>query len=161
MDNKKLTIGAAALTALVISAGMATSSFAYQGNPEVEGPNFTPERHAEMTAAFEATDYTAWTEARGDVSQGRMMDVVNADNFNLFVEMREARLEGDTDRVAEIRTELGLGQGSMMKGENGHRGGGQGSGNGESKGSKGSGTRGQNTGGSFVDANGDGVCDRE
>ena len=52
MDNKKLTIGAAALTAIVISAGLATSTFAYQGNPNVEGPNFTTERHAEMTAAF-------------------------------------------------------------------------------------------------------------
>ncbi len=161
MNNKKLTIGAAALTAIVISAGMATSSFAYQGDPSVEGPNHTPERHDVMTAAFKATDHSAWIEARGDVSRGRIMDVVNADNFKSFVEMREARLAGDTGKVAEIRAELGLGQGSMVRGKNGHRGGGQGSSNKESKGMRGFETRVQNTGGNFVDANIDGVCDQE
>ncbi len=159
MNNKKLTIGAAALTALIVSAGLATSSFAYQGGPSVEGPSHTPERHADMTAAFEKKDYNAWKTAKGDTSRGRMMEVVNSDNFESFVEMREARLNNDTTRVNEIRAELGLGQGQMMRGEGGSRGQGQGAGNKEGKSMRGTGTRGQNTGGNIVDANSDGICD--
>ena len=61
--------------------------------------------------------------------------------------MRNLRLSGDTDGVNAIRAELGLGQGSR---------GGNRSGDGIRKGNM----RGQNAGGNFVDANGDGVCDQ-
>jgi len=153
MKNSKLTIGAAALTAVIVTAGFAASSFAYQGDPSVQGPNYSLERHDAITAAFEAGDYNAWLEARGDVGQGKIKDVVNEDNFSKFVEMRELRLAGDIEGANEIRAELGLGQGRMnhgMRGDKGQRGG---------RGMNEMGTRGQNMNNNFVDANGDGTCD--
>jgi len=152
MDNKKITIGAAALTAVIVTMGFAASSFAYQGDPNVQGPNYTPERHEAMTAAFEAKDYNAWTEARGDMGRGRMMEVINEDNFDKFVEMRELRLAGDTEGADEIRAELGLGQDGRNHGDRGR-------GQKDGRGMHNSGARGQNNGGNFLDANGDGTCD--
>jgi hypothetical protein len=154
MKNNKLTIGAAALTAVIVTAGFAASSFAYQGDPTVQGPNSTPERHEAMTVAFETGDYDAWVAAKGDVAKGRIMNVINEDNFSKFIEIRELRLAGDIEGANEIRAELGLGQGEMK------RGGGEGSrGQGSKKGMNRTGERGQNANNNFVDANGDGTCD--
>ncbi len=33
---------------------------AYRGDPSIEGPNCTAERHEAMTAAFANNDYSAW-----------------------------------------------------------------------------------------------------
>ncbi|MBT4277481.1 hypothetical protein HOD96_01910, partial [Candidatus Falkowbacteria bacterium] len=117
-------------------------------------PDYTPERHEAMTQAFENVDYNAWKEARGETKgKGRMMEVINEENFNKFVEIRQLRLDGDTEGADAIREELGLGQGKMSRGEGGNRG------NGEGRGMHRSGDRGQNTGGKFVDENNDGICD--
>ncbi len=158
--NNLIISGAAALVAVIVVGGFATSSFAYQGNPNVEGPNHTDERHTAMTAAFEASDYEAWIAVRGDVPKGRIMDVINEDNFAQFVEMRNLRLERNIEGANAIRAELGLGQGSRGEGK-GH---GARSGDGEKRGGgkgmrNGGRTRGQNTGGNFVDVDGSGVCD--
>jgi hypothetical protein len=59
--------------------------------------------------------------------------------------MHQLRLEGKTAEADAIRAELGLGQGN---------------GNNQGKGIMHSGQRGQNKGGNFVDANGDGKCDK-
>ncbi|MBT4277656.1 hypothetical protein HOD96_02840, partial [Candidatus Falkowbacteria bacterium] len=82
-QESKLRIGAAALVALVATTGIAVSTFAYQGDPNVKGPDYTPERHEAMTQAFENVDYNAWKEARGETKgKGRMMEVINEENFN-------------------------------------------------------------------------------
>lgn len=152
MKNKKIGIGIAALTALVVSTGFISGVAAYHGDPEAQGPNYSPERHDAMVASIDSGDYDAWVEARGEKGNGRIMDVVNEDNFSRFVEMRELQLAGDKEGANEIRAELGLGQGRMKNGSNK----GQGRNNGKRQRSE---TRGQNQGGSFIDANGDGVCD--
>ncbi len=149
MTNKKITIGAAALVAIIASAGFAMSTFAYQGDPSMEGPNYNEERHEAMLNAFENKDYNAWKEARGDHGKG---DQINEDNFSKFVEMRELRLAGDTDGADALRAELGLGQGMMRHGH----GKGQGQGRGRHMSNE---NRGQNRGGNFVDDNDDGICD--
>jgi hypothetical protein len=74
--------------------------------------------------------------------KGRVTDVINEGNFNRFAEAHKLMEAGKNDEANKIRQELGLGQG----GKNG-----QGLGNGQ---------KGQNRGGNFVDANGDGKCDR-
>ena len=150
MTNKKITIGAAALVAIIASAGFAMSTFAYQGDPNAKGPNYNEERHEAMLNAFENKDYNAWKEARGDFGKGRIMDQVNEDNFSKFVEMRELRLAGDIDGADALREDLGLGQGMMRHGH-GKGQGRRGDGNNEN--------RGQNRGGNFVDDNDDEICD--
>ena len=149
MTNKKITIGAAALVAIIASAGFTLSTFAYQGDPGVQGPNYNEETHTAMLNAFENKDYNAWKEAREGRGKGRIMDQINEDNFSKFVEMRELRLAGDIEGADAIRAELGLGQGRMKHGNGqGRRGR---NGNNEN--------RGQNRGGNFVDSNGNGICD--
>lgn len=145
MSEKKLTIGAAALVAVIATAGFAVSSFAYQGDHSVQGPNYTPERHDAMKKAFEAGDYNAWKELMS--GKGRIMQVVSESNFVKFAEAHELAENGDIEGAQAIRAELGLGQGSR---NHGMRGG---------KGMHNFGARGQNAGGNFIDANGDRNCD--
>jgi hypothetical protein len=99
------------LTAIALGAGalLATTSsaFAYRGDPNVQGPNYTAERHEAMTKAFENKDYNAWKELTQ--GNGKVTQVVNQDNFSKFAEMHKLRLEGKTDDANKIRTELGLG----------------------------------------------------
>jgi len=132
---------AGALGAAAIGGGILTSGVsAYRGNPSQTGPNYSAERHEAMTKAFESNDYEAWKELHQ--GRGRASEVITKDNFGKFVEMRQLMLEGKTDEADKIRQELGLGQG-----------------NGQGRGMNGA-TRGQNSGGNFVDKDGDGKCDR-
>ena len=48
-----IAIGAGALFATTSNA------FAYRGDPNVQGPNYTAERHEAMTKAFDNMDYNA------------------------------------------------------------------------------------------------------
>lgn len=155
MKNKKLTIGVTALTMMIGATGFAASSFAYQGDPSVQGPNYTPERHEAMEEAFDTNNYTAWNDLMS--GNGRATQVVNETNFAQFAEARELAKSGDLEGAEEIRAELGLGQGS--KGQRMGNGNKQGRGEGKGKGMNGSGNRGQNAGGNFVDVDGDGTCD--
>lgn len=132
MVVKNVILGSLGLVAL---GAIATSAYAYQGDPGKFGPNYTPERHEAMVKAFENKDYAAWKAQMGDRGAASR---VTEQNFARFAEMRKLRLEGKTAEADAIRAELGLGQGRGMRGAN----------------------RGQNVGGNFVDANKDGVCDR-
>ncbi len=150
MTDKKITIGAAALVAVIATAGFAFSSFAYQGDPSVPGPNVNPETHAAMLEAFENKDFDSWKANKPNQGKGRMMEVVNnQEAFEKFVEIREARLAGDSEKADALRAELGLGQSN-----------GEGRGQGmKNKAHRGQGQKGQNAGGKFIDANGNGICD--
>ncbi len=143
MNKNFLTLSLLILGVVALGFG---SVYAYQGDLNTKGPNYTPERHEAMIEAFENKDYNAWKEARGDMGNGRMMETINnEENFAKFVKMRELRLAGDEEGASALRAELGLGlgqgkDGSIRKGmKENHKG--------------------QNTGGKFIDANGDGRCD--
>ncbi len=83
---------------------------AYRGNPSIEGPNHTDERHEAMTAAFANNDYSAWQELmRG---KGRVAEVVNEGNFARFAEAHQLAQEGKIEEAKQIRAELGLGLGN-------------------------------------------------
>jgi len=140
------------LAAVVMTAGFAATSFAYQGDPSVKGPNYTPERHTAMEAAFESGNYNAWKELMN--GKGRVTQVINESNFAKFAEAHKLAESGDLAGANAIRTELGLNQGG--KGHGMKNGGGKGQGRGMNN----AGARGQNVGGNFVDANGDGACDK-
>lgn len=139
MTKKGIMLGVLGL----VIAGVAvysTGALAYRGDFNQAGPNYTPERHDQMEKAFENNDYNAWKNLMS--GRGRVSEVVNEGNFNRFAEAHRLMEEGKTDEAKNIRQELGLGQGGKNR---------QGMGDGQ---------RGQNRNGNFVDANGDGKCDR-
>jgi len=96
------------ITAVVLGGVLFTSQsvFAYKGDPNVKGPNYTAERHTAMEAAFAKKDFNAWKklmEGRGATQK------VTAQNFAKFVEAHNLAEAGKTDAANKIRAELGLG----------------------------------------------------
>lgn len=99
-----LTITASLLGALLVIPNVVN---AYRGDPNVKGPNYSEERHQEMEKAFENNDYQAWKNLMQ--GKGRVIEVVNEDNFNQFAEAHRLAEEGKIDEARQIRQELGLG----------------------------------------------------
>ena len=133
MTKKGIVLGILGL-AVAGAVAYSTGALAYRGDANKTGPNYSPERHEQMQKAFENNDYNAWKNLMN--GRGRVSEAVNEGNFNRFAEMRRLMKEDKTDEANKIRQELGLGQG----GKNGQGG--------------------QNRSGNFIDANGDGKCDR-
>jgi hypothetical protein len=106
MNKTQILFGATALVlgGLIVSPKLAE---AYRGEPGVQGPNYTAERHEAMTQAFENNDYNAWKEQKH--GKGRVTQVINEGNFARFTEAHKLALEGKTDEAKQIRQELGLG----------------------------------------------------
>jgi len=106
MNKTKLLLG---LTALVIGGAVFAPQItqAYKGDPNVQGPNYTQERHDAMIKAFENKDYNAWKAQM--TGRGRVTQVINAENFARFSEAHKLALEGKTEEANQIREELGLG----------------------------------------------------
>lgn len=106
MNKKLILLGT---TALVLGGLVLNSSAvqAYRGDPNVQGPDCTAERHEAMTEAFENKDYNAWKDLMQ--GKGRVTQVVNEGNFARFAEMHKLRLEGNIEEADKIRIELGLG----------------------------------------------------
>ncbi|HSV95266.1 MAG TPA: hypothetical protein VLH94_04855 [Spirochaetia bacterium] len=107
MINKTVFLG---ISALVLGGALLTPRMAeaYRGDPSVQGPNYTTERHEAMTKAFENKDYNAWKNLVAG-NNGRVAQVINQSNFGKFVEAHELALQGKTEEANKIRTELGLG----------------------------------------------------
>ncbi len=118
MNKKPILLGATAfmLGTLIVSPKLVG---AYQGDPSVQGPDCTPERHEAMEQAFESNDYNAWKELMS--GKGRVTQVVTEENFARFAEAHQLAQEGKLDEARQIRQELGLGMG-------GHKGSGDGQG---------------------------------
>ena len=107
MKNKLLlTIGFGAV-ALGSLFALASNSYAYRGDPAVQGPYYSEERHEQMEKAFENKDFNAWKELMG--TRGRVTQVVNADNFVQFAKAHELAEQGKVQEANQIREELGLG----------------------------------------------------
>ena len=119
MKKTKIKYGALAL--LVGAIGASTAAHAYQGDPNVRGPDCSEERHTAMVQVFTNNDYTAWKELMAD--KGRVTEAVTEENFAEFAEAHTRAKEGDIERAKEIRQALGLGQGEMRHGKGAHRSG--------------------------------------
>ncbi|MFA6995423.1 MAG: hypothetical protein WC249_03400 [Patescibacteria group bacterium] len=104
---KKVTLGLGVLAVIGLAAYAAGSVFAYQGDPNVKGPNYSVDRHAAMEQAFESKDYNAWKSLM--TGNGRVTQVVNKDNFAKFAEAHDLTEQGKTAEAQKIRQELGLG----------------------------------------------------
>jgi hypothetical protein len=110
------------LSALILGTGALVYGvpkvLAYRGDPNVQGPNYSSERHEAMTQAFNNKDYNAWKELMQ--GRGRVTQVINEGNFARFSEMHKLMLQGKTDEANKIRTELGLGlRNGSGQGQNG------------------------------------------
>ena len=119
MTNKKqinktlMSLGIFSVIAL-LGIGMV---FAYQGKPNVHGPNFSEERHESMQNAFDSLNYPAWYNLMTENDRyPKIVDVINEENFDEFVEARNKALNGDLDALKEFRESLGLGLGQMKHG---------------------------------------------
>lgn len=85
------------------------STFAFQGKPGVENPNpVNQERHEQVESMFENKDYESFQELFDWRGPARMID--NEDEFNKFVELREARENWNTEKAETLSEELGLWQ---------------------------------------------------
>ncbi|MFA7685945.1 MAG: hypothetical protein WCX95_04055 [Candidatus Gracilibacteria bacterium] len=105
---KKTMLGLGAAVLVLGTVALSTGAvFAYQGDPNVKGPNYTAERHEAMTQAFEKGDYSAWKDLMQ--GRGRVTQVVNESNFAKFAEAHELAEQGKTVEAQKIRQELGLG----------------------------------------------------
>jgi hypothetical protein len=106
MNRKTILLGLTALIlgGLVISPKIAE---AYQGDPNVKGPNYTTERHTAMEKAFDNKDYNAWKNLMK--GRGRVTQVVNTQNFAKFAQAHELAEQGKTAEANKIKAELGLG----------------------------------------------------
>lgn len=131
-----------AVMALFVIGMLSLSVFAYKGNPNVKGPNYNEELHEQLEAALEAKNFNSWLKIRQENNlpmKGKIFQVINAENFDKYVELHNAQKNGDIETVSKIRAELGLGQGQMKK--------------------MGNGMKGSNYNGNFIDNDGDGICD--
>jgi hypothetical protein len=80
-------------------------------------------RHQTRMAIDEAVnsgDYNAWLEAVADLPHGQdMAQIVTADEFDLLIQMHEARQSGDHETAKEIREEIGLPEPRHHRGQDG------------------------------------------
>ena len=112
MKYNKTMLGVGVFAILLAFGAVATAS-AYQGDYTKKGPSYSPERHEAMTNAFTNGDYNAWKDLMS--GKGRVMQVINADNFSKFAEARKLGEAGDTAGADVIRQELGLRTGNGEK----------------------------------------------
>ncbi len=106
-NSTKIFSGLSTIAIVGMTIATAVPALAYQGDPSVEGPDCSPERHEAMEQAFETNDYAAWTELMD--GKGRVTQKVNAGNFGRFAEAHQLAENGDLEGSKEIRAELGLG----------------------------------------------------
>jgi len=105
---KKTTLGLGVLALVLGITAISTSSVqAYRGDPKVQGPNYSTERHTAMLKAFENKDYTTWKNLMQN--RGMVSKVITEANFVKFVEAHNLALQGKIVEAQKIRNELGLG----------------------------------------------------
>ncbi|MCB9813278.1 MAG: hypothetical protein H6772_02630 [Pseudomonadales bacterium] len=99
-----------ALLGVVLVGGVMSISpslvSAYQGNPNVQGPNYSSVRHEAINQAFSNGDYNSWKQQmEGNGATNRITET----NFLRFAEAHKLATQGDLEGAKKIREELGLG----------------------------------------------------
>jgi preprotein translocase subunit SecG len=101
------------LVGLIISTGIAS---AYKGDYTIKSPDYNEEKCEEMQEAFETKDYDKWNEVMKERGKNsKVMSVLNENNFETFVQAREAGKNGDYETALRLRSELGLNDGNGLK----------------------------------------------
>ncbi len=100
------------LSAFAVSTLIASWTFAYNGNPGVENPDCTDqERHEQVETMFENKDYATfqtlfdwkWVSRR----------ITTQEDFEKFVELKQAREAGNDEIANSLAEDLGLWQRKM------------------------------------------------
>jgi hypothetical protein len=105
MTKESFILGLAAL--VVGGTILVPRVLAYRGNPAIQGPNYTVERHEAMEKAFETNDFNAWKALAN--TKGRVTQVINKGNFTQFARAHKLAQDGKLEEANKIRSELGLG----------------------------------------------------
>lgn len=106
--TKKVALGLGMLALILgVSGAIGNTASAYRGDPSIQEPNYSVERHIAMEKAFETNDYLAWKNLMQN--QGRVTQVINENNFAKFVEAHNLAEKGDLEGAKKIKEELGLG----------------------------------------------------
>lgn len=139
--NKKIFVVTILVIGVLATFGVSKVA-AYRGDYMAKGPNHTQEREAAMEQIMQEQDYGAWKDLMTENGRtpGVLNKVTSQEDFAKFAQAYELGKEGKAEEANAIRSELGLGNGQGKGGENGKRG--------------------ANRNGNFVDANGNGTCDR-
>ncbi len=93
----------ASLTGIAVLA-IATPALAYRGNPDIQGPNYSPERHEAMEVVFEKGDYQGWLKLM-EGKAWRLKEIVNSEAK--FIEFAKAHVAG-ADALAKFRSDNSL-----------------------------------------------------
>lgn len=112
--NKTTIIAAFLLAAFSLSFG-ASASFNRADRPSDEERSAI---HTEVDEAIQSGDYDAWKEIISESPRGeRMLEHINADNFDKFVEAYNLRKEGRElmDKSRLIMEDLGFEKGDFHK----------------------------------------------
>jgi len=129
MENKKTLMIVTSFLAIALISGFIVSAHwsDFSDNSE-ERPFFNETRHEAMQQAFENKDYSTWKSLVQEqheqmpgkgYGRSRLLEVINEDNFDRFVDMHNAKISGDQETANEIRQELGIGFGNGMGQGNG------------------------------------------
>jgi hypothetical protein len=144
MNTKVISAAVVGLLSVGAFAFGMTQVYAYRGDYTQTGPNHTEEREADMEKVMSNKDFATWKKLMTEDgrSPGVLTKIDTQAEFDKFAEAYKLAKAGKVTEANAIRTELRLGNGSGR----GERSAGRGNGKG--------------TGGSFVDQNKNGVCDR-
>lgn len=112
----KLTSTVLALSVFV--AISSTQAFAYRGDPSVQGPNYSKERHEKMlkimNTAVDANalklNYAEWKKLMANKPLLQKIDTI--EKFKMYLEMRKLELQGKDAEAAKLREKLGLPHGN-------------------------------------------------
>jgi hypothetical protein len=108
---KKISIISLSIAVAVLGLmTFTTSSYAYRGDPSVNGPYHTEEREIAMNKAFDNNDYNAWKNLMQ--KKGRVTQVINQNNFAQFAKAHKLAADGKIAEANQIRKDLGLGLGN-------------------------------------------------
>jgi len=105
----------AGLSVVTLLASTSTAALAYKGDPNVQGPNYSPERHTAMQAAFDAgaNGFQNWLKLMENKAM-RLKQVIT--NSDIFGEFATAHNSG-SDAVTEFRNKYNLGTAGQGKGQ--------------------------------------------
>ena len=73
-NMKKVTLGLSILAVAGAIIILPSTTDAYRGDPNVQGPNYSLERHTAMQNAFENHDFEAWKSLMQDMGKVRVVE---------------------------------------------------------------------------------------
>lgn len=110
MKREKAGLFFALMAVAILSLSVVVT--AYRGNFEEKSPYYEEGKCDQMLDAFDEFDYEAWSSLVAlHGKHSRVLEVVNEDNFYLFVEAHRAGKSGDYATASVLRAELGLNNG--------------------------------------------------